>query len=261
MEMYDSYSLLNAMSTFSSIVSILTYVFTALALYTIATRRGIRRAWMAWVPVLDSWILGSISDQYRYVTKGQNKSKRKILLTLSILEAVLVFLGVIAICFYVVRFVMGSSYLMPGFSATQVEELVISSVFSGLMWILGLLVLMMPLAIATLVFTYMALYDVYLSCEPDNAVLFLVLSILFNVTMPFFLFFSRDKDKGMPPRRARPEQIPGYESPNGYQQPQYQPQYQQPPVPLNYPEPQAEPQAPAEPEQAAEPTESENGEL
>ena len=58
----------------SSLVSIAAYVFSALALYTIAQRRGIRKAWLAWVPVLSVWILGSISDQYRYVVKGQNRN-------------------------------------------------------------------------------------------------------------------------------------------------------------------------------------------
>ena len=30
---------------------------------------------------------------------------------------------------------------------------------------------------------------------------YVVLSILFGITEPFFLFFNRNKDKGMPPRK------------------------------------------------------------
>ena len=56
-------------------------------------------------------------------------------------------------------------------------------------------------AIAAAVIRFVALYDVYRSLDPNNAVLFLVLSIFFGVTEPFFLFFNRDKDAGMPPRR------------------------------------------------------------
>ena len=62
----------------------------------------------------------------------------------------------------------------------------------------------LPLAVAAVaaaVIRFIALYDLYRSLEPDNAVLFLVLSILFSITEPFFLFFNRDKDVGMPPRR------------------------------------------------------------
>ena len=67
-------------------IGILAYVFTALSLYTIAQRRGIKNPWMAWVPVLNVWILGCISDQYRYVVKGEVRSRRKVLLILNILK-------------------------------------------------------------------------------------------------------------------------------------------------------------------------------
>ena len=75
--------------------------------------------------------------------------------------------------------------------------------------ILGLCLPLMGVAIATAVIRYMALYDVYTSCTPQNNVVFLVLSILFSVTEPFFLFFTRNKDDGMPPRK----QEPVYEAP------------------------------------------------
>ena len=66
--------------------------------------------------------------------------------------------------------------------------------------------LALPLAavsVAYLVIRYMVLYDVYRSVDPNNSVLYLVLSILFNPTEPFFLFFNREKDLGMPPRKQR----------------------------------------------------------
>ena len=62
----------------------------------------------------------------------------------------------------------------------------------------------------------MALYDVYTSCTPQNNVVFLVLSILFSVTEPFFLFFNRNRDDGMPPRKQPQREAP--------KQPQWQPQ-------------------------------------
>ena len=58
--------------------------------------------------------------------------------------------------------------------------------------------------IAVLVIRYIAMYDLYTSCTPQNNVLFLVLSIFFSVTEPFFVFFIRNKDEGMPPRRQQP---------------------------------------------------------
>ena len=176
----------------TSLFGIATYVLTSLALYTIASRRGLQKAWLAWIPVVNCWLLGSISDQYQYVVKGETKAKRKWLLALGLANALLTFLVVslalVAVSGLIFR---GLGYGMGRAVATP---------------ILGILGLALPLAaahIAYLVIRFMALYDVYRSLDPSNSVLYLVLSILFSVTEPFFLFFNREKDLGMPPRKQR----------------------------------------------------------
>ena len=58
------------------------------------------------------------------------------------------------------------------------------------------------LSIALMVFQWMSLYDLYSSCIPKHNVLFLILSIFISATRPFFIFFNREKDEGMPPRKA-----------------------------------------------------------
>lgn len=183
-----------------TLLAIASYVLTALALYTIARRRGLRNPWLAWIPVANSWLLGSLSDQYRYVVKGEHKSKRIILLFFRILIAIMwisLFGLLIRLCFHAFDSI---------FWDTMSEE----RIFQILHQALNLLVVFLPLlgiSIAYAVFRYMALYDLYKSLDPGNCVMFLVLSILFGVTEPFFLFFSRNKDDGMPPRR-QPVQEP-----------------------------------------------------
>ena len=59
------------------LVTLAIYVFTALSLYTIAQRRGLHCPWLAWIPVANLWLMGSLSDQYRYLTLGQVKHKRR----------------------------------------------------------------------------------------------------------------------------------------------------------------------------------------
>ena len=169
----------------SGLFSIAMYVLTALSLYTIATRRGIRKAWLAWVPVLNCWILGSLSDQYRYVVRGQIKNKRKILLILNLLKAVLT------------TTLVSMAAVVIWTMFTEATGFFMGSVLS----LLGLLLPLGAVYLAYCIFYYMALYDLFTSLDPDNSVMFLVLSILFSPTKPFFLFFSREKDKGMPPRR------------------------------------------------------------
>ena len=78
--------------------------------------------------------------------------------------------------------------------------------------ILGLVLPFAAIAITFCVIRYMALFDIYRSMDPGNAVLYLVLSILFSPTEPFFLFFNREKDLGMPPRKQ-----PVYEQAYSYE--------------------------------------------
>lgn len=86
------------------LLAVASYVLTALALYTVARRRGLKNPWLAWIPVADSWLLGSLSDQYRYVVKGEHTHRRAFLLFFRILTVVLTLslLGLVgSLCFQV----------------------------------------------------------------------------------------------------------------------------------------------------------------
>ena len=178
--------------------TVATYVLSSLGLYTIAKRRGISSPWLAWIPVASAWIVGSISDQYRYVTKGQIRNKRK---TLLILECVVV---VLALVLAVSMGVSMISVVAENMNAT--EEQMISALLGVMAYILAGGLGMAAVSIAALVVRYMAMYDLYTSVNPANSVMFLVLSIIFRVTEPFFIFFNRKKDGGMPPRCDIPAQ-------------------------------------------------------
>lgn len=179
----------------SGAIHIATYVLTAMALYTMASRRGLNHPWLSWVPVANVWILGSLSDQYRYVVKREIKSKRKALLPLCIVSGILstvVFVLVFILLVAALAFSMGSSSM-----ASMLEQMAPLPTI--------LVVLSLPCAgtlVAYAILYYKALYDVYTSCDPGNRVAYLVLSILFSFTKPVFLFICRNKDNGMPPRRS-----------------------------------------------------------
>ncbi len=197
--------------SFSSTFSLVAYVFSALAVYTIAQRRGIQKAWMAWVPVLNLWILGSISDQYRYVVKGQIRNKRKVLLGLSIANLL------IGIALTVYMVILAAQAMQMAFWGPFSETLgmkLMGKAFSVVLMASPMLVI----SLVALVFRAIALYDLYTSCEPDNKVLYLVLSLIpaiSQITQPLFLFLCRNKDEGMPPRRQDPaEEV--YEEPEDY---------------------------------------------
>ena len=178
----------------ASLIQIAAYVLSSLALYTIANRRGLNHAWLSWIPVANVWILGSIADQYRYVARGEIKSKRKVLLTLNIISAVLTAV-MVSLC---IGAAVGA---FSGAIMGRSEDVILQNLMGTLAGMLGLMVPVLGVAIAAAIIRYMALYDLYSSCDPGNKTLFLVIGILFGITEPVFLFLCRNKDQGMPPRR------------------------------------------------------------
>lgn len=184
------------------IVSLITYIFESVGLYTLAKRRGIKHAWLAWVPVGNSWLLGCIADQYRYVAKGEVKNRRTILLVASVAGAVLgaayTVSGLGGMVGFAEQMMYSGSQAMEGIAAggAMAGSVLISLLNS-------------VVSIVTLVFWHIALYDLYTSCNPKNNVVFLVLGIVFSFLTPFFIFANRNKDGGMPPRKQpAPSDIP-----------------------------------------------------
>lgn len=174
--------------------SILVYVLQSLGLYTVAKRRGIHNPWLSWIPVGNMWILGSISDQYQYVAKGKIRNRRKVLLGLEIA------LYALMVGFFISYFVM--LFKIIGFADTMMD--MDSQIISSMLGIFGVYFAVFAVAIVATVFLYMAYYDLFVSCNPDHAVVFLVLSIFMNFLLPYFVFACRKKDLGMPPRKQAP---------------------------------------------------------
>ncbi len=172
------------------------YILQSLGLYTVAKRRGIHNPWLAWLPLGNMWILGSVSDQYQYVAKGRVRNRRKILL------------GLTAAMFAMLFVIFGGMFSMILGAAGEMEALAGAGVAVMLLAYLALLVV----AIIAAVFQYIAIYDFYRSCEPDNSVLYLVLSVLFTISMPVFFFVCRKKDEGMPPKKTAQQPQPVIET-------------------------------------------------
>ena len=174
------------------------FVFGGIGLYAICKRRCIPNAWLAWIPVVRMWTLGSISDQYRYVTKGQVKSKRKVLLILEIITLLLSAATTALVVRTLINFTQASYY------GTEAE--IVASVMGGLVGLVVLSLLTMTVGIIRKVFRCMVAYDLYQSADPSYSVLFLVAVIFLGFLEPYFIFFLRKKDAGMPPRYDVPVQ-------------------------------------------------------
>lgn len=168
-------------------VALVFWIFRSVGLYAIAKRRGIRHAWMAWIPIGNQWVLGSVSDQYQLLVNEKTTSRRKILLVLNLVGFV------ICLGYFVLSIVSGVMAALGG-NGNVAEVLPLLLMVPYL--------LMVGLSVTNLVFTHICSFDLYRSCNPDNAVVFLVLGIILPVTEPFFYFSCRKKDLGF--RRAEP---------------------------------------------------------
>ncbi len=177
---------------FSSGFAVMAYVLNSLGLHTMAKRRGIRRPWLSWLPVGTSWILGCISDQYQFVAKGKIRKRRKLLMLLEIATyALLIFF-----CVYFIGFVVNV------IASHMADTLVPTRLIVPVLIMIGSCSAMCAVAIVLTVFQYIAYYDLFRSANPNRAVAFLVLSIFFSFLLPIFVFVSRKKEMGMPPRKS-----------------------------------------------------------
>ena len=178
-------------SVISSLVSLTVYLITAGTLYTIAQRREIDKPWLAWVPVGQMYLLGTISDHYQLTAKYTTTNNRKTLLWLQITMLALLAVAMLLSIDAMIQ-VRRMDNTAPDYINTW-EYLVLD-----LKGIVVVALLLFVTAVLTLGAEYVALFDLYRSCDPDSSVVYLVLSIFLSVTMPIFMLIVCDKDEGMP---------------------------------------------------------------
>jgi hypothetical protein len=166
------------------------YILNALGLYKIAARRGICHAWLAWVPLGDAWILGRISDQYQSLALQKQKKRGLILLLLQSTQCILYVL-------ILVLFFTG----LAGLEADATEVRFLAAMIPAIV----VMLIATAGSIASAVFTYLAKYDLFRSCDPKNAVVYLAGCLIvkfaipaFEILQPILVLLCSKKDGGMP---------------------------------------------------------------
>lgn len=166
--------------------SVIAYILTGKSLSAIARRRGIDKPWLAWVPVGCDWLLGCISDQYRYVTFGEESNRRSKLLKMNI------FMMAIAVVILTLCGVIGAIAALGGSD----DAILVVALF-----MIVLAYGMIPVAVVYSINYYKSMFDLFRSCDPDKSLIYLLVSIFASFPMPFFLHSCKEKDLGMPPRK------------------------------------------------------------
>jgi hypothetical protein len=164
------------------VVLLPTYVLNALPLYSIASRRKLKAAWLAWIPIGSDYVLGLISDDYQLLVLNNDKHRR---LWLPLFQ------GLTVAMFVTVWVLVFAEMMREEPTNTAIVILVI----------LGTVVA----TVAGAVIKWMATYDLFRSCEPDRAGMYLAVCLGVRFVMPAFaivreimMLLVSGKDQGMP---------------------------------------------------------------
>ena len=241
---------------FSGIFLLVFYILNAVALTGLSKNRGLPNHWIAWIPFADGYAIGRLSDDIN-LRRGKKTSQRIVLLVMEILIVVfIVVLLAIMLPFFFELMELGLSGRLDYYSEAEVFELMKPFLVSILV-----IIALFVVEIIYMVFQYIALYNIYKSYARSNAVVFLVLSILFApITTTIFLLMIKNRTpedlqppmgyppypnmpyQGYPPYQPYQQYVPSqqYYVPSGqpYQANQQVPPVQQPAEPV------APPQAP-----------------
>ena len=135
-------------------------------MYRIAYWRGIMRPWLAWIPIVNLWILGSIADECYRETHNRPGKMRWFMLTYQIVIALLIlaWLG-----FTPVAVLMG--------------------------WVRKYaLLFLVALIITCIVATFVALHRLFASYHKNICGIFTALCVLYSIPTPFLILHCAKKE-------------------------------------------------------------------
>ncbi|MBQ8539940.1 MAG: hypothetical protein IJ435_00550 [Clostridia bacterium] len=146
-------------------VCIAQYVMQSMAMHSIADKRGVKNAWLAWIPVGESWVAGKVVDEYDERT-GTKKNWAKTLLILSLAGGG--FFVVTYIAFFV--FVIVATVSQGG----ELETLPIVPFVVLYVLLLVAALLMCAWSMLRMICTY----KVYESIVPEKAIKYMIVSVI-----------------------------------------------------------------------------------
>lgn len=165
------------------------YLCKSIGLMTLAKRRGIRMAWLSWLPVGELFILGALADRHESLLTGRKERMGRAMVWLTVLGKALTLAGQIW------SLVSGAVTAELAITATGLTAIGI------LVWLVGRVVSMLGTVCS--VFEKVCLYQVFDSCDPRRKVLYLMLSLFLG--SGYFLFLCRNRDLGIPQTPAVPQ--------------------------------------------------------
>ncbi len=163
---------------FTFVYVVVAIIFQGIGIMKMHQNLGLKHGWFAFVPILNSYALGKVAEQYIKVN-GKKSARFSIILTiLSVVPLIMVCLFFVIVFF--VGIVLGASGATP--ADVEAVTLVIQ---------LGYYLVYFPVIIGISVVQYIALWRIFAIFANKNATLYLVLSIFIGIS-PFLIFACRN---------------------------------------------------------------------
>ncbi len=152
--------------------SFVAYIFSGIGIMKMHEKLGLKGGWLAFVPVLNSYAMGKVAEQY---IKENGKKSAKFSIFLIIGQII----STIFVIFMTTILTLGAAFLPA--SIYTILNAVLTIAAYGLSFILSII-------------SYVALWRIYAIFSNKNATLYLILSIFVSFVQPFLIFAIRNRE-------------------------------------------------------------------
>lgn len=182
----------------SAVIGIAIYLLESISVYKMAKSAEIKNPWLAFIPVANDWVFGTLAEKYK--KKNGTKSARFGII-LPVLEGIVLIEAIALTIFTVISIKEITGYALD---AVNTSSEMAPEQFMSLIPVIILYFALMAVAIAYAVVFFIALWRVYSSFDKSNATLYIVLSVVFTISVPIILFIIRNRKPEFDPHNNMP---------------------------------------------------------
>lgn len=182
----------------SAVIGIAIYLLESISVYKMAKSAEIKNPWLAFIPVANDWVFGTLAEKYK--KKNRTKSARFGII-LPVLEGIVLIEAIALTIFTVISIKEITGYALD---AVNTSSEMAPEQFMSLIPVIILYFALMAVAIAYAVVFFIALWRIYSSFDKSNATLYIVLSVIFTISVPIILFIIRNRKPEFDPHNNVP---------------------------------------------------------
>ncbi|MBR4296447.1 MAG: hypothetical protein IKT56_06405 [Clostridia bacterium] len=172
-------------------IGITLYLLRAIAIYKMGKTVGAKAAWLAFIPVLDSYVIGRIAET---PFEGKKPFKYSIILPLvNLISIIITYMSESNFSQNVEFFTKRVIFITNNYDEKAAFDKIFSMSLELLSDYISVILISSVASILLSILTFIALYKVYRLFAPSKAGTLLVCSFFFGIVQPIALFCLRNK--------------------------------------------------------------------